>query len=173
MNNPQRYDLPHLTIALVSCLISLSLLLTAAHAEEPREMYEMEILGVAATQGGDQTAILLRGKGEKRELTLFVGSLEAQGIAVPLQQVKLPRPLTHDLMLSLLTTLHSRLLRVVISDVKDNTYYATLHIETGDKKEMTVDSRPSDAIALALRAGVPIYAAHKALDGAPADRSPK
>jgi hypothetical protein len=172
MNNPRRYFVRHLTIALISFLSSVPLLWTAAQADEPKDVYEMEVLGVAATQGGDQTAILLRSKGEKRELTLFVGPLEAQSIAVPLQQLKPPRPLTHDLTLSLLATLHSQLRRVTISDVKDNTYYATLSLEA-DGKEIAIDSRPSDAIALALRAGVPIYATHKALDSASANRSPK
>ncbi|MDE2059947.1 MAG: bifunctional nuclease family protein [candidate division NC10 bacterium] len=130
----------------------------------------MEVLGVAATPGGDQTVVLLRGKGEKRELTLFVGPAEAQSIAVPLQQITPPRPLTHDLIVSLLSAFHSRLQRVVISDFKDNTYYATLYLET-DGKEITVDSRPSDAIALALRAGVPIYASSKALEGASSNQS--
>ncbi|PWB81297.1 MAG: bifunctional nuclease family protein [Candidatus Methylomirabilota bacterium] len=125
----------------------------------------MEVLGIAPASGGDQTAVLLRSKGAKRELTLLVGPLEAQGIAVPLQQLKPPRPLTHDLILSLIATLRSHLGRVVITDFKDNIYYATLYIEI-DNKEMSIDSRPSDAIALALRANVPIYASNKALNNA-------
>ncbi|MCZ7625181.1 MAG: bifunctional nuclease family protein [Candidatus Methylomirabilis sp.] len=72
--------------------------------------------------------------------------------------------MTHDLTLSILTALRAHLGRIVISDFKDNIYYATLSIEI-DGKEITVDSRPSDAIALALRSGVPIYANNKALDG--------
>lgn len=173
MNNPRRYFAPHLTTALASLLSSLLLVpWTAARAEEPKDLYEMEVLGVAAAQAGDQTAILLRGKGEKRELTLFVGPFEAHSIAVPLQQLKPPRPLTHDLTLSLLSTFRSHLRRVIISDFKENTYYATLYLET-DGKEITVDSRPSDAIALALRAGVPIYANNKALDGASSNQLPR
>ena len=160
-------------MALAALLSSLLLVpWTAARAEESKDLYEMEVLGVAATQGSDQTTVLLRGKGGKRELTLFVGPFEAQRIAVPLQQLKSPRPLTHDLTLSLLSTFHSRLRRVIISDFKENTYYATLYIEA-DGKEMTVDSRPSDAIALALRAGVPIYANNKALDGARSNQLPQ
>jgi bifunctional DNase/RNase len=79
--------------------------------------------------------------------------------------------LTHDLALSFLSTFHSRLRRVIISDLRDNTYYATLYLEA-DGKELTVDSRPSDAIALALRAGVPIYANDKALAGARSGEKP-
>lgn len=164
--NKRRHSARYPTIALVSLLIALFFVpWTAGQAEERKDLYEMEVLGVAPAPGGDQTAVLLRGKGVKRELTLFVGPLEAQGIAVPLQQLTPPRPLTHDLALSLLAALRSHLGRVVISDFKDNIYYATLYIEI-DGKEITVDSRPSDAIALALRANVPIYASNQALDNA-------
>jgi len=137
---------------------------TGARAAEPKGLHEMEVLGVATDQESGQPTILLRGKQGKQELTLFIGPFEAQSIAVPLQQMKPPRPLTHDLALSFLSTFHSRLRRVIISDLRDNTYYATLYLEA-DGKELTLDSRPSDAIALALRAGVPIYANDKALVG--------
>src|SRR5574337_399494 len=164
--NKRRHSARYSTIALVTLLTALFFVpWTAGQAEERKDLYEMEVLGVAPAPGGDQTAVLLRGKGVKRELTLFVGPLEAQGIAVPLQQLTPPRPLTHDLALSLLAALRSHLGRVVISDFKDNIYYATLYIEI-DGKEITVDSRPSDAIALALRANVPIYASNQALDNA-------
>lgn len=164
--NKRRHSARYPTIATVSLLTALFFVpWTAGQAEERKDFYEMEVLGVAPAPGGDQTAVLLRGKGVKRELTLFVGPLEAQGIVVPLQQLKPPRPLTHDLALSLLTALRSHLGRVVISDFKDNIYYATLYIEINGK-EIAVDSRPSDAIALALRASVPIYASNKALDNA-------
>ena len=137
---------------------------TGGQAAEPNGLHEMEVLGVATDQESGQPTILLRGKQGKQELTLFIGPFEAQSIAVPLQQMKAPRPLTHDLALTFLSTFHSRLRRVIISDLKDNTYYATLYLEA-DGKELTLDSRPSDAIALALRAGVPIYANDKALGG--------
>lgn len=137
---------------------------TGGQAAEPNGLHEMEVLGVATDQESGQPTILLRGKQGKQELTLFIGPFEAQSIAVPLQQMKAPRPLTHDLALTFLSTFHSRLRRVIISDLKDNTYYATLYLEA-DGKELTLDSRPSDAIALALRAGVPIYANDKALVG--------
>lgn len=145
---------------------------TGPQAEEAKGLYEMEVLGVATDQESGQTTVLLRGKQGKQELTLFIGPFEAQSIAVPLQQLKPPRPLTHDLALSFLSTFHSRLRRVIISDLKENTYYATLYLEA-DGKELTLDSRPSDAIALALRAGVPIYANDKALGGASPSEKPR
>ncbi|MGH7411791.1 MAG: bifunctional nuclease family protein [Candidatus Methylomirabilis sp.] len=154
-----------LHVGLLSAFLLSFLLLappSAPGAEEPKGLHEMEVLGVANDQETGQPTVLLRGKQGKQELTLFIGPFEAQGIAVPLQQIKPPRPLTHDLALSFLSTFHSRLRRVIISDLKENTYYATLYLEV-DGKELTLDSRPSDAIALALRAGVPIYANDKAL----------
>ena len=95
---------------------------TGPRAEEPKGLHEMEVLGVANDQETGQPTVLLRGKQGKQELTLFIGPFEAQGIAVPLQQIKPPRPLTHDLALSFLSTFHSRLRRVIISDLKENTY---------------------------------------------------
>ncbi len=163
-----------LSVALSSLSLLCVLLLpprTAPRAEEPKDVYEMEVLGVTTDQESGQTTVLLRAKQSKQDLTLFIGPFEAQSIAVPLQQIKPPRPLTHDLALSFLSTFHSRLRRVIISDLRDNTYYATLYLES-DGKELTLDSRPSDAIALALRAGVPIYANDKALAGAkPSEKS--
>ncbi len=178
MNRQRRSPAPRLAITVAALLTGLLLVpWTVVRAEQLKDLYEMEVLGVAAAPGGDlpvgqagQTAVLLRSKEAKRELTLFVGPFEAQSIVVPLQQMKPLRPLTHDLTLSLLAAFRSHLGRVIISDFKDNTYYATLYIET-DGKEITVDSRPSDAIALALRAGAPIYASTKALDGASENRS--
>ena len=164
-----------LQVALSSLFVLSALLFaprTAPHAEEPKGLYEMEVLGVTTDKESGQAAVLLRGKQEKRDLTLFIGPFEAQSIAVPLQQIKPPRPLTHDLALSLLSTFHSRLRRVIISDLKENTYYATLYLEA-DGKEITLDSRPSDAIAMALRAGVPIYANEKALAGAKPSEKPR
>jgi len=140
----------------------------SVRAEDPKGLHEMEVLGVATDQETGQPTVLLRSKRDKYELSLFIGPFEAQSIAVPLQQMKPPRPLTHDLALSFLSTFQSRLRRVIISDLKDNTYYATVYLETGGK-EIGLDSRPSDAIALALRAGAPIYASDKAL-GRPTPR---
>jgi bifunctional DNase/RNase len=173
MTNKRRRVTLLMVLSSVSLLSALLLVpRTGSQAEEPKGLYEMEVLGVATDHESGQTTVLLRGKQGKQELTLFIGPFEAQSIAVPLQQLKPPRPLTHDLALSFLSTFHSRLQRVIISDLKENTYYATLYLEA-DGKELTLDSRPSDAIALALRAGVPIYANDKALGGARPSEKPR
>ncbi len=100
--------------------------------------------------------VLLRSSEDKRALPIFIGAAEAQAIAIQINNVEVPRPLTHDLFKNVLDFLECRLQRIEISDVVDGTYYAKLILER-DGKEMTIDSRPSDAIALALRFTAPIF----------------
>lgn len=97
-------------------------------------------------------------KAQTGELTvpIFIGAAEAQAIALHLNHVKIPRPLTHDLLKNVLDYLECRLKRVEISELQEGTFYARLCFER-DEIEMTLDSRPSDAIALALRCGAPMY----------------
>jgi len=141
-------------------LIALVLLAALGPQEGERinaKTYQMEVLGVAADPHSGQPMVILRGKEEKRHLTMFIGPFEAQSIAMSLQGVHPPRPLTHDLMVSVLGKLRTKLKKVVITELRESTFYALLHLEQ-DGGEMTVDSRPSDAIALALRADAPIFA---------------
>jgi bifunctional DNase/RNase len=86
---------------------------------------------------------------------MSIGQFEANGIAIALQGVTPPRPLTHDLFLNVLGDLRASLKRIVVTDLRDDVFYAQLHLETSGTR-LTIDSRPSDAIALALRARVPI-----------------
>ncbi|MBI3988910.1 MAG: bifunctional nuclease family protein [candidate division NC10 bacterium] len=150
------------TLSLLLFLVAVPLWVGESFAAEPLKTQEMEVLGVAADPQSGQPLVLLRGKEDKtRELTMFIGPFEAQSIMAPLQRFHPPRPLTHDLMLSVIGKLKAKVKRVVITDLKENTYYALVHLETGGS-EVTLDSRPSDAIALALRAGVPIFAEERA-----------
>jgi bifunctional DNase/RNase len=91
-----------------------------------------------------------------RELPIWIGPFEAQAIAIEMRGIPPPRPLTHDLMKVLVERLGGTLNRVVIEDLRDNTYFATLHLAGADRKALVVDARPSDAIALALRLHRPI-----------------
>jgi bifunctional DNase/RNase len=91
-----------------------------------------------------------------RELPIWIGPFEAQAIALEMQGVPPPRPLTHDLMKQLVERLGGKLTQVLIGDLKDNTYFATLRLEGPGGKGVTVDARPSDAIALALRLHAPV-----------------
>lgn len=109
--------------------------------------------------------VVLKEKDADRYITIWIGSDVADAIAVKLQDVAVPRPQSHDLMLTLVTELGGRLTKVSVTDLREDTFFATLHIEV-DGREIEVDSRPSDAIALAVRAEVPIYASEDVLDRA-------
>lgn len=93
-------------------------------------------------------------------LSIWVGQFEGNAISMGLEDAWAPRPMTHDLAINLIKNLNARIERVVITDLKDNTFYAVLHLESGEK-EILVDSRPSDAIALAVRLKRPIYVSKK------------
>lgn len=108
--------------------------------------------------------VLLIDEDELKALPIWVGHFEAHAIALALQGVRIDRPLTHDLMKNICERLEAKLSMVVISDIRDGTYYAELHMLCHDKK-LIIDSRPSDAIALALRSGTPIYLSEKVAQG--------
>ena len=124
---------------------------------------EVEVLGVLVDERSGQPVIVLQGRRDKRHLSMAIGLAEATSIAVPLQGVTPPRPLTHDLFLTLFGRLHVTVKRVVVTDLRDDTYYATVHL-SGAGGDMTLDSRPSDAIALALRAKVPVLVEDRVFD---------
>jgi hypothetical protein len=92
-----------------------------------------------------------------RDLNIWIGPFEAQAIAMEIEGVPPPRPLTHDLMKQMVERLGGKLNRVVIEDMRDNPYFASVHLEARDGKGLTIDARPSDAIALALRFRGPIF----------------
>src|SRR5205823_11250898 len=112
--------------------------------------------------GSPVVRLVEKAKGEGtpgRELPIWIGPFEAQAIALEMQGVPAPRPLAHDLMKQLVERLGAKLDRVEIVDLHDNTYFARLHLQGADGRELAVDSRPSDAIALALRLHGPILVA--------------
>jgi bifunctional DNase/RNase len=124
-------------------------------------IYEMEVMGVQADPQSGAPMVFLRGKQDKRELAMFIGPFEAQAIALPLQGIRPPRPYTHDLMLDALHRLKAKVKRVIVTALRENTYFATVVLDV-QGQEVVLDSRPSDAIALALREEVPILAAEAA-----------
>ena len=117
---------------------------------------EMKVRGLALDAVSNMPIIILRDDEDKRSLQIWVGIFEANAIALELEKVATPRPMTHDLIKNILEAIDARVLKVVVTDLKDNTFFAVLHIQAGET-EYTVDSRPSDAIALALRVAAPIY----------------
>jgi uncharacterized protein len=100
--------------------------------------------------------IILRDEEEKRALPIWVGIFEANAIALELEKIATPRPMTHDLIKNVLEAVDAKVEKIVVNDLRENTFFALIHLRMGEE-EVTVDSRPSDAIALALRAGAPIF----------------
>ena len=107
--------------------------------------------------------VILQEKEGTRVLPIWIGRPEAESIAAHLHGVPRDRPMTHDLVRSILTSLDGRLTRIVVTRVVEHTYYAEMHIARGDDSYV-VDARPSDAISVALRCGAPIFAAESLLD---------
>ena len=128
---------------------------------------EAKVVAVLVDPATQQPVVVLEGLRDHRTLTMAIGLAEATGIAIPLQGVTPPRPLTHDLFLTMFGRLKVSVRQVVIHDVRDNTYFATVHLATNGST-MTLDSRPSDAIALAIRAKVPVLVEDRVFErGAP------
>ena len=117
-------------------------------------LVEAEIWTVAKTDQGN--AVLVKPLDGDKAVPIFIGPLEAQNILLGLGEVEIPRPLTHDLLLHLLNTLDARLLRVDIHTLSEGTYYSNLVLEHHGRR-IEVDARPSDSLALAVRADCPIY----------------
>jgi bifunctional DNase/RNase len=137
---------------------------------------EAAVLAVMIDPQSQQPAVVLEGKRDKRRFAMAIGVAEATGIALPLQGVTPPRPLTHDLFLTMFSRLRVSLNKVVINDFRDNTYFATVHLVVNGS-EMTLDSRPSDAIALAIRAKAPVLVEDRVFERGgmpekPAERRP-
>ncbi|MEI8138865.1 MAG: bifunctional nuclease family protein [bacterium] len=117
-------------------------------------MIHVKVAGLSLSNLG--FVVLLKGDPDPRSLPIFIGGAEAQSIALWLEKVQIPRPLTHDLFKNVLDCMECRLMRVVIKDVVESTYYAVLVLER-DGIEIEIDARPSDAIALGLRCSAPLY----------------
>jgi len=107
-----------------------------------------------------QYKVVLKDKKSDLVLTIWVGYFEGNSIALALEDTWSPRPMTHDLIKNILNDLGARIGRIIITDLKDNTFYAAIGIASGDG-EMLVDSRPSDAIAVAIRCNAPIFVSRK------------
>jgi bifunctional DNase/RNase len=126
----------------------------------------MRLVGVRVELPTNNPIVLLReAEGEHRVLPIFIGAVEATAIAFALQGVVTQRPMTHDLMRDLLGELKVNVERIVITDLRDGTFFAEIELTAGDNTH-SVSSRPSDAIALAARLGTPIFAKEAVLEEA-------
>jgi bifunctional DNase/RNase len=133
---------------------------------------EMTIKGLMIDPITNMPIIILRDSDGQRMLPIWVGVFEANAIALQLESVQTPRPMTHDLMKNLLEELGGAIERVVVCDLRENTFYATIHLRTS-QRTISIDARPSDAIALALRTQSPILVEEAVIDGARSAESSK
>jgi uncharacterized protein len=119
-------------------------------------MIEMKVNGLAIDSASKMPVVILTDKEEKRFLPIWIGVYEADAILVALESIEVPRPMTHDLIKTMLDTLEIEVDRIAIHDIKNNTFFAKIHL-IKDGKTFEIDSRPSDAIALALRVDADIF----------------
>ena len=117
---------------------------------------EMKVKNLVLDPLSNMPMIVLRDEEDKRSLSIWVGLPEANAIALELEKIATPRPMTHDLIKNILESVDAKVEKIVVNDLRDNTFFALIHLRLGEE-EITVDSRPSDAIALALRVGAPIF----------------
>jgi len=129
------------------------------------QLVPMSIKGLMLDPVSNSPIVVLKDDAEKFFLPIWVGIFEANAIALQLENVSTPRPMTHDLLRNMIAELDARVTRVVINDLRDSTFFAQIRVITGERT-LELDARPSDAIALALRADAPIYVAQSVLEQA-------
>src|SRR5213595_2626726 len=126
-------------------------------------MQEMQIYGVSFDLVGKQPIVLLKTAEGNKFLPIWIGHPEAAAILMKLQGASTPRPMTHDLLNDVLSQLEVQVVRITVTEVRENTFYASITVQQ-DVSELEIDSRPSDAIALAIRADAPIFAADRVIE---------
>lgn len=126
-------------------------------------LIQMKVTGLTIDPFTSMPIIILKDMEEKSALPIWVGLIEASAIATELENIKLSRPMTHDLMKNMLDSLGVKIKKVTVSELHDNTFYAHVILDQGGK-ELDLDSRPSDAIALALRTNAPIFVDKQVID---------
>ena len=126
-------------------------------------MIEMKVFGLALDEESQVPVLILKDMEEKAVLPIWIGAMEAMAISLALNDVVLPRPMTHDLLLSMIHKLDAQVVAVHVTELSEGTYYADIEVEV-EGGIRRIDSRPSDAIALALRAKAPILVAEPVLD---------
>ncbi len=128
-------------------------------------MIEMSVDSIRVSVMNSQRVVILKEVHSDRYLPIWIGPAEADAIAIKLQGVSVPRPLTHDLLHSVISTLGAKIKSILVNDLQNDTFYAKISFDFNGK-EVEIDSRPSDAIAIAVRAKAPIYANEEVLEKA-------
>ena len=126
-------------------------------------MHEMVIYGVSFDLVGKQPIVLLKTTEGNKFLPIWIGHPEAAAILMKLQGATTPRPMTHDLVTDMLSQLDAHVVRITVTELRDSTFYAQITVQQ-DGSEIEIDSRPSDAIALAIRAEAPIFVADRVIE---------
>jgi bifunctional DNase/RNase len=128
-------------------------------------MVEVKIESIRVSLMSQYRVVILKDLASNRYLPIWIGPYEADAITIHLQEVQVPRPLTHDLIVKLIEELDARVDHVYVSDLSNETFFARLILKVGDK-ELSIDSRPSDAVAVAVRADCPIFVADEVMERA-------
>ncbi len=126
-------------------------------------MVEMKVAGLTIDPVTNTPIVILKDREEKRILPIWIGLFEASAIATELEGINFSRPMTHDLIRDILANLGVEVLKVEVHDLRNNTFFANIHL-LREGKTQVIDSRPSDALALALRAGAPIYVEERVIE---------
>ncbi len=144
-------------------LISIALVIISVGKETPPAFVEMEVKGLSLDATGQTPVVILADKDGKKALPIWIGILEADAIERELKNISTPRPMTHDLLYSILGEAEVKVKEIKIVDLKNHTYYARLFL-TLNKKLIEIDARPSDAIVIALKSKAPIFVLATILD---------
>ena len=123
---------------------------------------EMQIKGLMVDPVTNMPIVILKDDSESRVLPIWVGIFEANAIAIQIEKILSPRPMTHDLLCNIIDALQAKAEKIVITDLRDNTFFALVHLDQ-DGRHLEIDARPSDAMALALRLEVPIFVEQEVL----------
>jgi len=126
-------------------------------------LIEMKVSGLTIDPLTNTPIVILKDMQEKKAIPIWIGLFEASAIATELEKITFSRPMTHDLLRDMLRTLGVEVTKIEISDLRNNTFFANIHM-VRDGKDLVIDARPSDAIAIALRANAPIYVDEKVIE---------
>jgi bifunctional DNase/RNase len=151
----------------VLAIIGAGWAVSLAAQSVPASLVEVRVRGVTVDPQAGSPIVLLEELRGERVMPIWVGVFEARAIAMEVEKVVPPRPMTHDLIKNLLESMHAQVTNIAITDLKENTFYARIVLSTGGGN-LQIDARPSDAIALALRVHAPIYVEQSVFDKAPA-----
>jgi len=153
-------------LIVAACLVILFFFILSANARvKSEDVVKMTVKGVTVYPKTNSPVVILEAVEDKVELPIWIGFPEAQAIALKLENITTPRPMTHDLLKEVLQKTGVKVLKIVISDLKDDIFYASIILDR-DGKTIEIDSRPSDALALAVRVDAPVYATASVLEQA-------